>query len=161
MFFSADFIALELVDSHPRLLLDFGSGTLELRVQTATGLDNGEWHRLDVFWGRERVRLLVDLCVAAQVVEKNDDSEPVFQDSTCAAHGVIPPFNEYLNVNAPLQLGGVAQSTFDPPAYGWDHKPNGKPFDGCIRNLVVNSEVRAREVQEKGGMRNGNSWELS
>ncbi|XP_043210951.1 neural-cadherin-like isoform X4 [Amphibalanus amphitrite] len=137
----SDFIALELEEGNPRLLLDFGSGTLELRVQTAAGLDDGEWHRLDVFWDRERVRLLVDLCAAAQVVENDDGLEPVFQDGTCAARGTIPPFNEYLNVNAPLQLGGVAHSTFAQPAYGWDHKPNGKPFDGCIRNLVVNSEM--------------------
>ncbi len=33
------------VRAHPRLLIDFGSGTLELRVQTKNGLDDGEWHR--------------------------------------------------------------------------------------------------------------------
>ena len=111
-------------------------------MQTAAGLDNGEWHRLDVFWDRERVRLLVDLCAAAQVVEMENGTEPVvFHNGTCAADGVIPPFNEYLNVNAPLQLGGVAHAPFGQQAYGWQHRPNGKPFDGCIRNLVVNSEV--------------------
>jgi len=65
----------------------------------------------------------------------------VFQDTMCAASGVIPPFHEYLNVNAPLQLGGVAHAPFGQQAYGWQHRPTAKPFDGCIRNLVVNSEM--------------------
>ncbi|XP_037085943.1 neural-cadherin-like isoform X3 [Pollicipes pollicipes] len=137
----SDFIALELEEGNPRLLLDFGSGTLELTVQTPAGLDDGEWHRLDVFWDREHVRLLVDLCRAAQVVESDDGSEPVFQDAACAAAGTIPPFSEYLNVNAPLQLGGVVHAPFGHRAYGWQHQPVGKPFDGCVRNLVVNSEM--------------------
>jgi hypothetical protein len=35
------------------LLIDFGSGTLELRVKTKKSLDDGEWHRIDVFWDTE------------------------------------------------------------------------------------------------------------
>jgi Laminin G domain len=48
-----DFISLELERGQPRLLIDFGSGTLELKVKTKKGLDDGEWHRLDVFWDTE------------------------------------------------------------------------------------------------------------
>lgn len=35
------------------LLLDFGSGTLELRIKTNGSLANGEWHRIDIFWDTE------------------------------------------------------------------------------------------------------------
>jgi Laminin G domain len=52
----SDFISLELVRAHPRLLIDFGSGTLELRIETKNGLDDGDWHRVDIFWDREEVR---------------------------------------------------------------------------------------------------------
>lgn len=60
--FVLDFISLELDRGHPRLLIDFGSGTLELRVKTKKTLDDGEWHRIDVFWTTETARLIVDSC---------------------------------------------------------------------------------------------------
>ena len=44
-----DFISLELEAGNPRLLIDFGSGTLELKIQPPRRLDDGDWHRLDVF----------------------------------------------------------------------------------------------------------------
>jgi len=51
--FISDFLSLELERGMPRLLIDFGSGTLELRVKTKHTLDDGEWHRIDVFWDTE------------------------------------------------------------------------------------------------------------
>jgi len=48
-----DFVALELDKGEPRLLIDFGSGTLELRVRTNGTLADGQWHRVDVFWDTE------------------------------------------------------------------------------------------------------------
>jgi len=35
------------------MLIDFGSGTLELKVKVKKGLDDGEWHRIDMFWDTE------------------------------------------------------------------------------------------------------------
>jgi len=137
----SDFISLELVRSHPRLLVDFGSGTLELRVQTKSGLHDGDWHRIDVFWTRETVRMVVDFCKAAVVMEHEDGTPTEFDDSGCQVEGKVPPFNEYLNVNTPLQIGGMAAEQFDPQQYRWSHTPLGKPFDGCIRNVVHNSKL--------------------
>lgn len=51
--FVSDFISLELERGYPRLLIDFGSGTLELKVKTKKTLDDGEWHRIDIFWDTE------------------------------------------------------------------------------------------------------------
>lgn len=48
-----DFISIELERGMPKLLIDFGSGTLELKVKPKKTLDDGEWHRLDVFWNTE------------------------------------------------------------------------------------------------------------
>lgn len=47
--------------------------------------------------------------------------------------------DERLNVVNPLQLGGVKRS-----ASGNDHPivRNKKSFNGCMRNLVVNGDVR-------------------
>ena len=137
----SDFISLELVRAHPRLLIDFGSGTQELRIQTKNGLDDGDWHRVDVFWTREEVRMVVDFCREAAVMEHEDGTPTEFDDSACQVTGRIPPFNEYLNVNTPLQIGGMAAEQFDPLDYKWSHTPLGKPFDGCIRNIVHNSKL--------------------
>uniref|UniRef100_A0A6B2E6C1 Putative cadherin egf lag seven-pass g-type receptor n=1 Tax=Phlebotomus kandelakii TaxID=1109342 RepID=A0A6B2E6C1_9DIPT len=137
----SDFIALEIERGFPRLLIDFGSGTLELKVKTKKSLDDGEWHRIDLFWDTENVRMVIDYCKSAEVAEMEDGSPPEFDDSSCQARGIIPPFNEYLNVNAPLQVGGLYREPFDASLYHWHYMPVGKGFDGCIRNLVHNSKL--------------------
>nr|CAD7461382.1 unnamed protein product [Timema tahoe] len=126
----SDFISIELEKGFPRLLMDFGSGTLELIVETKTSLNDGEWHRIDVFWGTEDVRLVSDFCQSADVVDKEDGSPPEFDDTSCQVHGTMPPFNEYLNVNTPLQIGGLHLEQFDPnittgsscPCTTWVHQ---------------------------------------
>ncbi|XP_065357377.1 neural-cadherin isoform X3 [Calliphora vicina] len=137
----SDFISLELERGYPRLLIDFGSGTLELRVKTKKTLDDGEWHRIDLFWDSENVRMVVDFCKSAEISEMEDGSLPEFDDMSCQARGQIPPFSEYLNVNAPLQVGGLYREQFDPSLYFWHYTPMAKGFDGCIRNLVHNSKL--------------------
>lgn len=52
-FLPTDFISIELDRGQPRLLIDFGSGTLELKVKTKKSLDDGDWHKIDVFWDTE------------------------------------------------------------------------------------------------------------
>ncbi|KAH1014302.1 hypothetical protein HUJ04_003158 [Dendroctonus ponderosae] len=137
----SDYIAVELERGYPRLLLDFGSGTLEMRVKPNKSLNDGEWHRLDIFWDTENVRMVLDYCKSANITEFENGTRPEFDDSSCQAQGTIPPFNEYLNVNAPLQLGGLYVEQFDPTHYHWQYMPEGKSFDGCIRNLFHNSKL--------------------
>ncbi|KAL5279010.1 hmr-1.2 family protein [Megaselia abdita] len=137
----SDFVSLELERGFPRLLIDFGSGTLELKIKTKKTLDDGEWHRMDIFWDSESVRLVVDYCKSAEVSEMEDGSGPEFDSSSCQARGQIPPFNEYLNVNAPLQIGGLYREQFDQKLYNWNYSPSAKGFDGCIRNLIHNSRL--------------------
>ena len=79
----SDFISLELNNANPRLLIDFGSGTLELKIQTKNGLDDGDWHRIDIFWDREEVRMVVDFCSSAKVIELEDGTATEFDDSKC------------------------------------------------------------------------------
>ncbi|XP_070157595.1 neural-cadherin isoform X1 [Polyergus mexicanus] len=137
----SDFISVELERGIPRLLIDFGSGTLELKVKPKKTLDDGEWHRLDIFWNTETVKLIIDYCKSADISELEDGSPPEFNDTSCQATGTVPPFNEYLNVNAPLQIGGLYVEQFDPQHYKWKHMPVGKGFDGCIKNLFHNSKL--------------------
>jgi hypothetical protein len=46
-----------------------------------------------------------------------------------------------LNVNAPLQIGGLYVEQFEPDQYKWKYMPVGKGFDGCIKNLFHNSKL--------------------
>nr|CAD7597146.1 unnamed protein product [Timema genevievae] len=137
----SDFISVELEKGSLRLLLDFGSGTVELKVKTKGSLSDGEWHRIDVLWDTQNVRLVVDLCKSADVEEPEDGSPLKFDDTSCQAHGTVPPFNEYLNVNTPLQIGGLHLEQFDPNMYHWQFMPVGKGFDGCIKNVFHNSKL--------------------
>ncbi|XP_047118591.1 neural-cadherin-like [Schistocerca piceifrons] len=137
----SDFISLELEGGMPKLFINFGSGTLELRVKTKKTLDDGEWHNIDIFWDTENVRLVVDYCKSADVVELEDGTPPEFDDSSCQAHGTVPQFNEYLNVNAPLQIGGWYVQNFEAELYEWTTLPSGKGFDGCIKNVFHNSKL--------------------
>ena len=136
-----DFISLELESGNPRLLIDFGSGTLELKIKPPRRLDDGDWHRIDLFWDTENVRMVLDLCRHAPVHEPEDGSAVNFNTSSCEVKGVIPPFNEYLDVNSPLQIGGMSHASLDPAQFRWDHLPHGKGFNGCIRNVVHNSKI--------------------
>ena len=54
---------------------------------------------------------------------------------------MVPPFNEYLDVNTPLQIGGMSHASLDPAPFRWSHVPHGKGFNGCVRNVVHNSKI--------------------
>ncbi|XP_037558353.1 neural-cadherin isoform X4 [Dermacentor silvarum] len=132
-----DFISLELNAGRPRLLLDFGSGTAELFVDVEEHLNNGNWHRLDVFWDRQSVRLMVDNCMSARTHEGNQ----TIDRSRCENSTQVPEFNEFLNVNTPLQLGGTHVGGKDLGAYAWRHRHTTEGFQGCVKNVVHNSEM--------------------
>jgi len=92
-------------------------------------------------FGFQNIRLVVDNCRSADISELEDGSHPEFDDASCQAQGTIPPFNEYLNINSPLQIGGRYVQDFDPTHYHWQSAPYGKGFDGCIKNVYHNSKV--------------------
>lgn len=133
----SDFIALELFNGKPRLLIDFGSGTAEITVNTLGDLHDGEWHRLDIYWDKETVRLVVDHCQGATM---DDKDPPKIDRSRCENGTQVPPFNEFLNVNAPLQLGGVKSQNEPLEVYfSWRYQHTQVGFSGCIKNFIHNS----------------------
>lgn len=87
------------------------------------------------------MRLIVDRCKSADISELEDGSPPEFDGSSCQAVGTIPQFNEYLNLNTPLQIGGRYIQDFDPTLFHWQAMPYAKGFDGCIRNIYLNGIV--------------------
>lgn len=45
---NADFIALEILNNKPALLLNLGNGLIFVRMNNAPDVNDGEWHRIDV-----------------------------------------------------------------------------------------------------------------
>ncbi|XP_066968170.1 neural-cadherin-like [Macrobrachium rosenbergii] len=144
--FVTDFIALEITEGKMRFFINFGSGTLQLNLNTSGTLNDGKWHKADIFWDKERctfqtARVVVDQC-ADEVVSDTSKRDHSVDLSSCQAFGKLPPFNEYINLNSPLQVGGLAQHPgFLRSLYTEDETPLGQPFQGCIRNLKINSHL--------------------
>uniref|UniRef100_T1ILH8 Neural-cadherin n=1 Tax=Strigamia maritima TaxID=126957 RepID=T1ILH8_STRMM len=133
-----DFMSFELEGGKPRLLVDYGSGTAEIIVSKSKMLNDSEWHRIDISWEPELVTLTVDLCIdiSANVY---DGKSSVTERVRCEASGTPPGFNEFLNVNSPIQLGGVSHPTLE--KYKWQYQYNPNRFNGCIKNFIHNSEM--------------------
>lgn len=145
---SQDMISLELADGRPRLIVDFGSGTSEVIINTPKDLNDGEWHQIDIFWTREDIRMMVDHCIDAQF---GDNMEiPSANRSSCESRANIRPYSEFLNVNSPLQMGGVFHREIDKYfAASWKHRHTREPYKGCIKNFIHNS--RTYDLGSPGG----------
>lgn len=171
----------------PRLLFDFGSGTQEISfTDESSRLNDGDWHQLDIYFDSNIVRLVVDNCVRSAI-----DPECQFQDDRsdqnryhqtesfssfsfdqqwdtmrcfkqCQNYSKIIKFHHCLNVNAPLQLGGIFElatgansekkvnkiiKVLEKNLFNsnerirLDHRQQNLGFTGCIRNLIYNNQV--------------------
>ncbi|XP_004551137.3 neural-cadherin [Maylandia zebra] len=121
-----DFIAIELRNGVPALSINHGSGTLTLQFPPKSTVTDRRWHRLDIISDGKAVQLILDQCGGVAVNELETD------ESSCRAAGETPGNQKYLNVFQPLQLGGVKEMS--------PHR-HYRSFTGCIRNLVVDSQV--------------------
>lgn len=84
----------------------------------------------------QHVTLIVDSCDDALVIE-NENAQTSFEERhACEGTAETLGDNKYINVNAPLQLGG--RSNHD-SAFPLDVMKEG--FKGCIRNFMHNGEV--------------------
>uniref|UniRef100_A0A3B4Z992 Neural-cadherin-like n=1 Tax=Stegastes partitus TaxID=144197 RepID=A0A3B4Z992_9TELE len=129
-----DFIAVELRNGVPALSINHGSGTLTLQLPPKSTVTDRRWHRLDIISDGKAVQLILDQCggVAVNELEGVGGEAQDTDQSSCRAAGETPGNQRYLNVFQPLQLGGVK-----------DMSPHRRyrSFTGCIRNLVVDSQV--------------------
>jgi hypothetical protein len=120
-----DFLALELINGHPVLTVDYGTGAVRVH-HNYTRLETGRLHKIEISLTRTGVEMTVDECKL----------------SSCIALGAPQGKNEFLNSNSPIHLGG---SSVDlevlGSAFGWLHAPTMRGFFGCIRNLTVNDQT--------------------
>ncbi|XP_034729522.1 neural-cadherin [Etheostoma cragini] len=129
-----DFIAVELRNGVPALSINHGSGTLTLQLPAKSTVNDRRWHRLDIVSDGKAVQLILDQCGGALVNQLEGVSGDAREtdESGCRAAGETPGDQRYLNVFQPLQLGGMKETS--------PHRRY-RSFTGCIRNLVVDSQV--------------------
>ncbi|KAI9523476.1 hypothetical protein NQZ68_027334, partial [Dissostichus eleginoides] len=133
-----DYMAIELIGGTPSLKINHGSGTLVLQLTNNVGVTDRRWHRLDVRSNSKEVRLTLDRCSSAIIMETEGvDSWAMTEDrSSCEIRGVTPNRDKYLNGSHVLQLGGVNQNiSYEYPQLQHKH------YTGCIRNLLLDSKV--------------------
>ncbi|XP_064094830.1 neural-cadherin-like [Macrobrachium nipponense] len=135
--FTSDFILLEIENGQLRFLTDYGSGTIQLRVNGTGNLADGRWHRVDLFLETRSISVEVDHCMTAIVQEPHEQLKGMFDTSSCRAESQVPPYSRYLNLNGPLQVGGIRHYSFQRNPKN-TFTPSVQPFSGCIRNLMLN-----------------------
>ncbi|TRY92876.1 hypothetical protein DNTS_029152 [Danionella cerebrum] len=133
-----DFIALELKNGTPVLSVNHGSGTLTLQLPGIVTVTDRRWHHLDIISDGKTIQMVLDHCLGATVNEAEGLGAEVFEMdySVCKTSGETPGDERFLDIYQPLQLGGIKDT----------HTLQGsrrvyKGFTGCMRNLVVDSQV--------------------
>ncbi|XP_037950798.1 DE-cadherin-like [Teleopsis dalmanni] len=120
-----DFLALELVKGYPVLTVDYGSGGVRIEHRHIQ-LQAGKSYQLDIILQKTSIEMTVDNC----------------RLSTCMSLGAPQGLNEFLNVNAPLQLGGTPVNLLQlGRQLNWTYIPSTQGFFGCIRNLTINEQT--------------------
>ncbi|KAI9564700.1 hypothetical protein GHT06_008441 [Daphnia sinensis] len=122
----SDFLAVELREGSPVLYLDLGSGTKRLELpDRSRNLVDGKAHDLEISWNQRSVQMRLGQC---------SDGQPY-----CSASSSLVGSNEYLNVNGPLQVGGITADLQKLRlALNWGSIPTDIGFSGCIQNLTFN-----------------------
>jgi len=86
----------------------------------------------------QQVRLVVDSCEVAGIVESDTEQTSMEDRRACEAVSETPGEGRYLSISTPLQLGGRSNADITyPPNIARDG------FSGCIKNLIHNGQVFA------------------
>lgn len=133
---SSDYILLQLRNGKPLLNIDLGGGTETLEVMNSPALNDGKWHKVDVFRNNLVVELVIDDCQTATLTETHISSSS--QRDSCSGNVTLPEGDIVFQSNEPLQLGGVSPNFEYPVNLGLDSADS---FVGCIRNLDQDSTL--------------------
>uniref|UniRef100_A0A182N926 Cadherin n=1 Tax=Anopheles dirus TaxID=7168 RepID=A0A182N926_9DIPT len=89
-------------------------------------LRNGKSFTVEIVLQPQTIEMIVDNCKL----------------STCMSLDAPKGPNRFLNVNAPLQLGGAAVNLdYLGSLFNWTYVPQDKGFSGCLRNLTINERT--------------------
>lgn len=117
-----DFLALELDNGYPVVIVDYGTGAVRIH-HNYTKLETGRFHVVDIILTKTSVEMTVDNCKL----------------SDCMSLRAPQGKNEFLNVNAPIHLGGSSVDLDRLRSfYNWTYAPKKSGYIGCIKNLTIN-----------------------
>ncbi|XP_031432816.1 putative neural-cadherin 2 [Clupea harengus] len=127
---------LQLKNGIPSLSVNHGSGTLTLQLQPRTAVTDRRWHRLDIVSDGKTVQLILDHCTGAAVNEVEGLGVEMLEmdQSACKTSAETPGSQRFLNVNQPLQVGGVKEThphrrTHPTTRASWDVYDLGNPAE--------------------------------
>lgn len=121
----SDYLSLELINGYPVLNVDYGTGTTHVEHKHIQFVA-GQLHQIEILLQKTSIEMTVDNC----------------KMSSCMTLGAPVGPNEFLNVNAPLQLGGSATDLNNlAMRFNWSHVPTTKGYQGCIKNLTVDGRT--------------------
>lgn len=121
----SDFLALELIRGFPVLSVDYGSGTTRIEHKHKHFTNSQKYH-IDILLLKNSIEMTVDSCKL----------------STCMSLGAPQGPNEFLNVNAPVQLGGASVNLqYLSSKLNWSYSPQDIGYNGCIQNFTINGRL--------------------
>lgn len=120
-----DFLALEISQGYPILTVDYGTGAARI-THNHVKLEPGRVHTIEIQLTKTSIEMTVDPC----------------RLSSCMSFRAPPGKNEFLNVNAPIHLGGSSVNLeVLASAFNWTNRPTTRGYIGCIRNLTINDRT--------------------
>eukprot|EP00096_Caligus_rogercresseyi_P016358 TRINITY_DN898_c0_g1_i1.p1 TRINITY_DN898_c0_g1~~TRINITY_DN898_c0_g1_i1.p1 ORF type:complete len:1540 (+),score=519.42 TRINITY_DN898_c0_g1_i1:230-4849(+) len=150
-----DYLALELVDGRLKMFLNFGSGTETLTL--GQRIDDGRTHELHMKWTNTSARMELDDNSCTSTGKSDKKNQCFVQVSMRKSR------NSFLNVNGPLQIGGVSfgqqgiQELLNSLGLKSSELPYGDGFAGCIRNLTFIAGSR-RVLYDLGSPSDGDNY---
>ncbi|XP_074646658.1 neural-cadherin-like [Tubulanus polymorphus] len=144
-----DFIAIDMTNGYPRVTINHGSGrasgTIDGKdkdnILKINPINDGKWHRLDIYRKGNEVRMMLDYCSLAALLPRSS-GQPM-DTKPCEVTFKTPGQNQFINVDQPLQLGGRQNVNFPQNIANIG-------FNGCIKNLMVNGELYDLHIGQAG-----------
>ncbi|XP_040581523.1 DE-cadherin [Lepeophtheirus salmonis] len=135
-----DYLALEIEAGRLKMYLNYGSGTKTLSL--GQRIDDGKTHELVMKWTNTSARMELDDNSCTSTGRSDKKNQCFIQISMRKSK------NSFLNVNGPLQIGGVSfgtngfQDLLQRLSLKSSEMPYGDGFAGCIRNLTYRAGSR-------------------
>ncbi|XP_028409982.1 protocadherin-like protein isoform X2 [Dendronephthya gigantea] len=131
-----DFLAISLKNGRIQVGLTFGGEPQVFYMDEGPTLNDRKWHHVEVSHQRKEVKLVIDHCKYADIVE--DDERIVELRKHCELITRTKQNYQFLNGLGPMQIGGVESMPLDYPSSKFIEY---KYFDGCIRKIKENLEM--------------------
>uniref|UniRef100_A0A0M3K3B8 Cadherin-related hmr-1 (inferred by orthology to a C. elegans protein) n=1 Tax=Anisakis simplex TaxID=6269 RepID=A0A0M3K3B8_ANISI len=135
-----DYVIVRLVSGRVEAELMFnGVAANPIQVAGSDMLNDGKWHTISLTQSGKTIELVVDNCYTIGALSVMQDGSGFLDDSSCRRVVTSIDDDERLNINTPLQVGGLA------PLSGNERYPAAatsrvQSFKGCMRNLFINGE---------------------